>query len=201
MAFKSKEVIPYYDSVWDYVNSLPYDCPLDEFDGYIYKSPLNPISKQYGIPADIVYKRLFKEETYMIVSKEELQLMRTTIQYSPLALNDMHKKLCNFVKQCGFKYISRRSSPWRWNHNVKFITTSFIRDNIRVVLSSNLDAQEYIPNSIPILYLDKVSKNPQTNRLYTIEKLSAFDWIPIEDELCEKSIESFENYIKSKLNK
>ena len=37
MAFKSRDVTPYYESVQEYVNNLPYDKPLNKFDGYVYK--------------------------------------------------------------------------------------------------------------------------------------------------------------------
>lgn len=202
MAFKSRDVTPYYESVHEYVNSLPYDKPLNKFDGYVYRNPLTLMEEGRlwcGRLPTFVYENLFKEDTYMIVSKEELKTMRTTIQYIPLALNDMHKKLCDFVKRCGFRKLSRTTTPWRWDNSVKFIRTSFLRDDIKVVLSSLSDAQEYIPNAIPILSLEKVQKNPETNRLNTVTTLSSFDWIPVEDELGEKSIESFENYLKSKI--
>jgi hypothetical protein len=197
MAFKSKEVTPYYNSVEEYVNSLPYDQPLDKFKGYVYKNPLKEIENGFrcGRHPSIVFKRLFLEDTYMIVSKEELHTLRTTIQYLPLALNDMHKKLCTFVKQCGFKPLSRRTEPYRWDNNVKFITTTFLRDDIRIILSSCTNAQEYVPNAIPILSMHRVFRNPETNRLKTSNNLASFAWIPVTDELGEQSRLSFEKFI------
>lgn len=198
MAFTRKSVEPFYSSAKEWVDNLPYDRPLEKFDGYVYRNPFKVINEglRPGVHPAVVYERLFCEDKYMIVSKEELRMLRTTIQYQNLALNDMHKKLCGFVKKQGFKQISRQVEPWRWDAGVKFIMSSFLRGDIRIQLWSWATPQEFIPNSIPIWSMDRMYVNPETGRRKTLAHLASFDHILIEDELGEKSVEAFEQYIK-----
>jgi hypothetical protein len=44
--------------------------------------------------------------------------------------------------------------------------------------------------------MDRMYVNPETGRRNTLAHLASFDHILIEDELGEKSVEAFEQYIK-----
>lgn len=174
-----KNITPYYENVYKWVDSIdysPWGC--------------HPFSSPYGVDPEIVYKRLFEEKQYYILSEEELSQLRSTIQYKVVYLNNYLEKVIKFLEDCGFTVYMR--NPYKRNGMIGIYLK---RDNISLFISNVFTPQCFIPNAINLeISVYVVSKKTGKKRR---KQLETFAHIPVADELGEKTKELFEEYLNN----
>jgi hypothetical protein len=177
MVENPKEVQPYYDNAYDWVDSLDYSNWI-----------CDPFMSPYGISPFEVYSRLFDEQFYYILTPEELKILRTTIQYKATYLNGYFQKCLEFLKSIGFEVYRTHKFP-----NSELKSVYLRRDNISLYISNQFVPQDFVPNTIE-LGISKYVTNKLTGkrRSKSIDPLLKF---PVIDELGEKTKQSFEKYL------
>lgn len=185
-----KNKVPYFNSAYEWVKSLPYEQPLYEYKGqdcggYVYH---NPFESRWGKYPTEVYDNLFGKSKYYIVSDEELTELRTTIQYLPIYLDDSFEKISEFLIKQGFKRYIKQGKRG------DLVNAYFKRNNISLYLSNLVCPQDFVPNTIEV-EISELIKSPKTGKTKRVQRKS-FAHIPVYDELGEKTVESFEAYLK-----
>ena len=182
------EKVPYFATVEDWVNSLPYDVPYNgKPDGYVYHNPLrNP--PLYGEKPEVVYERLFNETHYYGLTDKELTELRTTIQYLCVYLDDFYDKVTEFLQKQGFTRYMKQGKRGDLIHSY------FKRNNISLYVCNQEQVQDFRPNTFTVEISELVT-NPKTGKKRRVQRKS-FAHIPMPDDFGELTKESFENYIK-----
>lgn len=182
------EKVPYFATVEDWVNSLPYDVPYNgKPDGYVYHNPLrNP--PLYGEKPEVVYERLFNETHYYGLTDKELTELRTTIQYLCVYLDDFYDKVTEFLQKQGFTRYMKQGKRGGLIHSY------FKRNNISLYVCNQEQVQDFRPNTFTVEISELVT-NPKTGKKRRVQRKS-FAHIPMPDDFGELTKESFENYIK-----
>ena len=182
MVENPKEVQPYYDNAYDWVDSLDYSNWI-----------CDPFMSPYGISPFEVYSHLFDEPFYYILTPEELKILRTTIQYKAAYLNEYFQKCLEFLKSMGFEAYRTYKLP-----GSKLKGVYLRRDNISLFISNQFVPQDFVPNTIELGISKYVtSKLTGKKRAKSIDPLLKF---PVTDELGEKTKQSFEKYLKHLIN-
>lgn len=177
MVEKPKEVYPYYDNVYDWVDSLNYSSWI-----------CDPFISPYGISPYEIYARLFDEQFYYILTPDELRILRTTIQYKAAYLNEYFQKCLEFLKSIGFEVYRTHKFP-----DSELKSVNLRRDNISLYISNQFVPQDFVPNTIKLGISKYVtSKLTGKKRSKSIDPLLKF---PVTDELGEKTKQSFEKYL------
>ena len=185
-----KNKVPYFDNAFDWVKSLPYEKPLYEYKGQNRQGEIfkNPFENRWGRFPTEVYDNLFGKSKYYIVSDEELTELRTTIQYLPIYLDDSFDKISEFLIKQGFKRYIKQGKRG------DLINAYFKRNNISLYLSNLVCPQDFVPNTIEV-EISELIKSSKTGKTKRVQRKS-FAHIPVYDELGEKTVESFEAYLK-----
>lgn len=177
MVENPKEVQPYYDNVYDWVDSIDYSSWC-----------CNPFMSPYGYSPYVVYTKLFDEPYYYDITPEELTMLRTTIQYKAVYLNSYFQKCLKFLQDSGFE-VYRSSS----HNNESYIGLYLRRGDISIYVSNQEVPQDYVPNTIE-LEICKYVTNKITGKKRR-KSIETFAHIPMLDEFGEKTKQSFENYL------
>jgi len=179
--------VPYFNNVNDYVNSLPYGEPLNQFNGYIYESPFNC---RYGERPDIVYERLFKQDHYYGLTDEELTKLRTTIQYLPVYLDDYFEKVHEFLTSCGFTRYKKEG------HKGDLIHAYYKRNNISLYVSNQESPQDFIPNVIMFEIGKFITYSSGKKRRVFVKSMLSGNNVINEDDFGPKTKKNFEDILK-----
>ena len=179
MVENPKEVYPYYDNVYDWVDSLDYSSWI-----------CDPFISPYGISPYEIYARLFDKPFYYILTPDELRILRITIQYKAVYLNNYFQKCLEFLKNLGFEIYRTHRLP-----DSELKSVYLRRDNISLYISNQFVPQDFVPNTIE-LGISKYVTNKLTGkkRSKSIDPLLKF---PVTDELGEKTKQSFEKYLEN----
>lgn len=188
--------VPYFDSVYDWVNSLPYGKPLTEHNGrdcggYVYGNPFNA---RYGERPTDVYNRLFCRDHYYNLTDEELTKLRTTIQYLPIYLDTALDNNIKFLESCGFKVYRKEGKPGDLKH------VYLKRNNVSLYISNQTTPQDYRPNKIN-LSVGELIKKPNWKHPRRVEiNLGCYDYgFDMPDEFGELTKKELEKYIKERM--
>ena len=144
-----KNNIPYFNDVFEWVESLPYGQPLMNYNGYIYN---NPFESKYGENPLIVYNRLFKQDHYYNLTDKEMTKLRTTIQYLPIYLDTALDNNIKFLESCGFKVYKKEGKPGDLMH------VYLKRNNVSLYISNQTTPQDYRPNKIEVSVGELIKK-------------------------------------------
>ena len=187
-------IVPYFNNVYDWVNSLPYEQPLHMYKGkdcggYVYHSPFK---SRWGAKPEYVYSRLFKQEHYYNLTDEELTELRTTIQYMPVYLDTAFNNVIKFLESCGFTLYRKEGKPGNLIH------AYLKRNNVSLYVCNQTTPQDYRPNKLEVS-VGELVKKPSWKRARRVERGSMFSdeyGIYMPDELGELTRQELEKYIK-----
>lgn len=183
--------VPNFDSVYDWVKSLPYGEPLTEHNGYVYGNPFNA---RYGERPGDVYNRLFRRDHYYNLTDEELTKLRTTIQYLPIYLDTALDNNIKFLESCGFKVYRKEGKAGDLMH------VYLKRNNVSLYISNQTTPQDYRPNKIH-LSVGELIKKPNWRHPRRVEiNLGCYDYgFDMPDEFGELTKKELEKYIKERM--
>ena len=178
MISNPKEIQPYYDNVFDWVNNLDY----------MNWSGGDPFLSQYGNSPYNVYKNLFEEPHYYGLTPEELSMLRSSIQYKVLYLNDYFNKEIKLLEDCGFEVYRKGKFDF-----MKYVYLK--RNNISLFVSNIYTPQDYVPNTMNMEICEYVTSKKTGKKRR--KQLESFARIPLFDDFGEKTKESFEKYLNN----